>query len=264
MEPVEIRESITLHNQGKKIFAIFHRPIGKTQVPAIAVCPGFAGNKCGKFRAFVSLAKELAKNGIAVLRFDYRGAGDSEGEFAEMTIESKVSDALMCLDFLAAHPQVDPNRLGLFGRSLGGAIALLAARRYRKIKSLALWAPVFSSDPWHKLWQALQSEQQSEEAKQQLLHQLPWSIPNGVFLEQFFKLDMQEELQELQEIPLLHIQGAQDQIVKLEQAEGFQNSRGHSPNSRFVLLPKSGHDFSDPLELAAAMDETCQWFKRFL
>lgn len=117
MEQVELREAITLENNGEKIFGILHRPLHASHVPAVVICPGFAGNKCGKFRMFVTLGKELAKQGIAVLRFDYRGAGDSEGEFRDITLEGKISDTLKCLNFLADDPQIDSSRLGLLGRS---------------------------------------------------------------------------------------------------------------------------------------------------
>ncbi len=264
MQQVEIREAITLENHGEKIFAVLHRPLHSQHVPAIVICPGFAGNKCGKFRMFVTLGKELAKLGVAVLRFDYRGAGDSEGEFQEITLEGKVSDTLKCLDFLANDPQIDSTRLGLLGRSLGGAIAVLAARRFQAIKSIALWAPVFRSDPWRELWESFKSNQILDQTKQEILRNLPANIPNLEFLSQFFKLDLQYELEGLRQIPLLHIHGEQDHVVKIEQAKDFEKARIGLSNTRFLQLPKSDHDFSDFCEQAIAIRETCQWYQHTL
>jgi alpha/beta superfamily hydrolase len=264
MQQVEVRETITLENNGEKIFGILHRPIHSRQVPAVVICPGFAGNKCGKFRMFVTLGKELAKRGIAVLRFDYRGAGDSEGEFRDITLEGKTNDTLKCLDFLANDPQVNPSRLGLLGRSLGGAIAVLASRRYPFIKSLALWAPVFKSDPWRELWESFKSNRQLDAAKQDILRNLPANVPNLEFLSQFFKLDLERELGGLKQIPLLHIHGEQDQVVKIEHAKDYEKARIGLDNTRFVHLPKSDHDFSDVIEQAIAIQETCQWYQQTL
>ena len=262
MEPVELRETVTIKNKGEKIFGILHRPLHVTQVPAVVICPGFAGNKCGKFRLFVTLGKELAKRGIAVLRFDYRGAGDSEGEFQDITLEGKVSDTLKCLEFLAQDSQIDPQRLGLLGRSLGGAIAILTARQFA-IKSLVLWAPVFKSDPWRQLWESFQANPDNQK-KQEILRHLPANIPNLAFLKQFFALNLEDELKELAKVPLLHLHGAKDQVVKIEQAQDYEEAcRGHA-NTRFVQLPQSDHDFSDFSEQTIALQETFQWFQQTL
>jgi alpha/beta superfamily hydrolase len=264
MELVETRECVTLENQGEKIFGVLHRPLQLTKVPAIIVCPGFAGNKCGKFRVFVTLAKELAKAGIMVFRFDYRGSGDSEGEFQDITLEGKTSDTLKCLDFLANDPQVDNTRLGILGRSLGGAIAIVAARRFEKIKSLALWAPVFNSDPWKNLWESLRSDPKVDLTKEDILKNLPLNMPNLEFLKQFFHLDLQRELAGLTHIPLLHVHGVQDQIVNIDHAKEYETARSGLDNSKFIQLQKSDHDFSDPADKALAIQETCQWYKRTL
>lgn len=264
MQQFEIREAITLENHGEKIFGVLHRPLNAKHVPAIVICPGFAGNKCGKFRMFVTLGKELAKLGIAVFRFDYRGSGDSEGEFRDITVEGKISDTLKCLDFLANDPQIDSSRMGLLGRSLGGAIAVLAARRFNRMKSLVLWAPVFKSDPWRELWESFKSNQKLDQTKQEILRNLPANIPNLEFLSQFFKLDLQLELQGLQQIPLLHIHGEQDSVVKIEHAKDFEKARTGIDNTRFLQLPKSDHDFSDLKEQVIAIQETCQWYQQTL
>lgn len=260
----EIREAITLENQGEKIFGILHRPLEThTKVPAVIVCPGFAGTKAGKFRLFVTLGKELAKQGVAVLRFDYRGSGDSEGEFDAITLDGKVSDTLKCLEFLENDRQIDGKRLGLLGRSLGGVVALLAARRHQNIKSLALWAPVFKSDPWKELWQAFKSGQM-DASKKEMLRNLPANIPNLRFLNQFFSLNLSEELKELEHIPLLHLHGAQDRIVKIEHARDFEQARKHVSQTRFVELPRSDHDFSDSDEQKIAIQETLDWYLKTL
>lgn len=264
MQHEELREAVTLDNRGEKIFGIIHRPLHSQRVPAVVICPGFAGNKCGKFRMFVTLGKELAKRGIAVFRFDYRGSGDSEGEFKDITLEGKTSDTETCLEFLANDPQIDSSRLGILGRSLGGVIAVLTARRMPIIKSLVLWAPVFKSDPWRELWESLKSNRQLDLSKQEILNHLPANIPNLEFLSQFFKLDLERELTGLKHIPLLHLHGEQDRVVRFEHAKEYEKTRIGLDNTRFVQLPRSDHDFSDPQEQALAIHETCQWYLKTL
>jgi len=262
MSRVEERETVTLTNHGQKIFGVFHQSLQGSKSPAILICPGFGGSKCGKHRLFVSLAKELARSGISVLRFDYRGAGDSEGEFEEITLEGKVSDTLLCLDFLASHPSIDPNRIGLLGRSLGGAVSVLAARRYKTIKSLALWAPVFSSDPWRRMWEAYK-QNPAQFSNKDILASLP-NMPSLPFLEQFFSLDIGSELASLENVPMLHIHGDKDAIVKVEHSEAYKKVRPASQKTRFVQLPNSDHDFSDSTDQKTAIKETCEWYKHTL
>lgn len=140
----------------------------------------------------------------------------------------------------------------------------MGARRFQGIKSLVLWAPIFRSDPWRELWESFKSNQKLDQAKQEILRNLPANIPNLEFLSQFFKLDLQLELEGLKQIPLLHIHGEQDHVVKIEHAKDFENARVGLDNTRFVQLPKSDHDFSDFREQFIAIQETCQWYQQTL
>jgi alpha-beta hydrolase superfamily lysophospholipase len=263
MHKVEERESVVITNQGEKIFGVLHRPLQTGKVPAVIICSGFAGNKCGKYRLFVNLAKKLAKNGIAVFRFDYRCSGDSEGDFKDITIESKLSDTLLCIEHLSKDPLIDRDRLGLLGRSLGGAIAVLAASHSQSIKSLALWAPVFTSEPWKQLWDTVKSNPSLLITKD-ILKNLPANFPNMAFIEQFFKMDIQQRLESIKEVPLLHVHGEQDLVVKIEHARAYKKARELAENNRFIVLPNSDHDFSDESEQEIAIEETCGWFQQTL
>jgi len=262
MQKIEERTAITLENKGQKIFGIFHQPLVKTKTPAVLICPGFGGTKCGKHRLFVALAQQLACSGIAVFRFDYRGAGDSEGEFDQITLDGKVSDTLTCLEFLSNHPSIDSSRIGILGRSLGGAVSVLAAREHKKIRSMALWAPVFTSDPWKEMWKAFKANPE-QFSKKDILPSLP-NMPSLPFLEQFFKLDIAKELDFLKTTPLLHIHGDKDTTVKIEHAHAYKKEREISEKTRFIQLPNSDHEFSDTADQKIALAETCQWYKQTL
>lgn len=119
MSITEERESIVLTNEGEKIFGVLHLPKGIDKPPCVLVLHGLGGHKTGRFRVYVDLAESLVKAGIAVLRFDFRGSGDSEGSFAEMTLNGEISDALVVLKFLHKDSRIDNQRIGIFGRSMG-------------------------------------------------------------------------------------------------------------------------------------------------
>ena len=81
----------------------------------------------GQYRLFAGLATALARQGIAVLRLDDRGVGQSGGTGTLATTADLVSDAQAGLSFLRVRPSIDPARTGFIGHGEGGNVALLAA-----------------------------------------------------------------------------------------------------------------------------------------
>ncbi|MBQ9398336.1 MAG: alpha/beta hydrolase [Bacteroidales bacterium] len=74
-----------------------------------------------------SIAKGLAKAGIASIRFDFNGHGTSEGRMQDMTIEKEIADALAVYDYVKSLPYV--SEIGFLGHSQGGVVASMAAGR---------------------------------------------------------------------------------------------------------------------------------------
>lgn len=100
---------------------------------------------CSKdYKAPVYTARALALRGLGVLRFDFTGLGDSEGDFADTTFSTNVSDVLSAARWLAeehAAPTV------LVGHSMGGAAVLVAARELPDVRVVATIAA--PSEPGH-------------------------------------------------------------------------------------------------------------------
>lgn len=262
---IEEREVVVLDNQGQKVFGMLHRPLGIEKPPIVLICHGLAGNKIGKFRVYVQLSKILVEAGIASLRIDFRGSGDSEGDFSDLTLESEVSDALKALDYMQQLPWIDSHRIGIFGRSVGGLIALLAARRHGNIKSIAVWAPLFDGHQWREQWNIIHASGLSEKQRLAALR-INGQVPGEEFFKQLFSVKMNEELEKLEGVPFLHIHGEKDTTVTLKHAEHFaeHGSLKASEKVRFIRLPLSDHDFSDPEERLLAMKETKEWFLQTL
>ncbi len=78
-------------------------------------------------KPFWILADHLSRNGIAVLRYDDRGYGESGGDFSTATSHDFTSDALAGVAFLQAHPSVRAGSVGIVGHSEGGLVGPLAA-----------------------------------------------------------------------------------------------------------------------------------------
>jgi pimeloyl-ACP methyl ester carboxylesterase len=79
------------------------------------------------FKIFRVIADDMTRHGIATLRYDDRGAGGSSGNIATSTTKDFAGDALAGLALLAARPEIDKTRIGVFGHSEGGAVAAIAA-----------------------------------------------------------------------------------------------------------------------------------------
>jgi len=260
----ELREPIVLEVSGKKVFGVLHRPKVSEKVPAVLLCHGLAGNKVGKYRAYVKLAEALVRSGIAALRIDFRGLGDSEGEFDETTPKTKIDDALAALNYLFSHQDIDAQRVGIFGRSFGGTIVLEASRKNSKVKSIVVWAPLFDVTQWRGLWQKyLKGELTPEEF--QVHSKIDGQTLSVAFLKEFFALELTETMLHLQHIPLLHIQAGKDTVIHHSHASEFEKARSHCHSqTKFVRLAESDHAFSVEKERLQAIEETVLWFSSTL
>jgi len=130
------------NENGKRIFGILSLPEKRRKFPAVIMVHGFSKTKSE--RKFVELARELVKNGIASLRFDFSGCGDSEGKFEEIRISKQVEELNDAYERLKKERGIDKNRIGIFAHSLGTVIAAIFQRKYQKAKCLVLVAPAFN------------------------------------------------------------------------------------------------------------------------
>ena len=93
--------------------------------PIVILMHGIFSSK--DFNPMPALAKGLAAEGIASIRFDFDGHGKSEGRMQDMTVEKEIADARAIWDYVTTLPYVD--RIGLLGHSQGGVIASMTAGR---------------------------------------------------------------------------------------------------------------------------------------
>jgi dienelactone hydrolase len=121
---------------------MLHRPAGDRRAPAVVLLHGFTGYHIEDHRLFVQMARCLADAGFAVLRFDFYGSGDSDGDFEECTVLTEVADAVAALDWVSEQKRVDPDRIAVLGLSLGGCVAALLAGQDPRVKTAVFWNAV--------------------------------------------------------------------------------------------------------------------------
>jgi pimeloyl-ACP methyl ester carboxylesterase len=91
-------------------------------------------------RPFLVLSDYLTRRGIAVLRYDDRGVGESTGNYGTATLNDFASDATAAFRFLQSRPEVHPNKIGLVGHSEGGTLAFLLAGVHPEVACVASMA----------------------------------------------------------------------------------------------------------------------------
>ncbi|MBN1565181.1 MAG: alpha/beta fold hydrolase [Anaerolineae bacterium] len=116
--------------------------IDDAPVPGIIMLHGFTGHHIEDGRLFVQAARHLAAAGFAVLRFDFYGSGDSDGNFDEWTMDTQIADAVAALDWFGALPEVDAERIGMIGLSRGGATLARLVGQDTRPKAITFWNAV--------------------------------------------------------------------------------------------------------------------------
>ncbi len=141
-----LAEDVTYINPegGHTLAGTFTRPASEGPFPAVILISGSGPQDRDEalmgHRPFLVLADHLTRRGIAVLRYDDRGVGESTGDFGTATSQDFASDALAAVAYLKTRDDVDPGKIGLAGHSEGGVIAPMAAVASPDISYIVLMA----------------------------------------------------------------------------------------------------------------------------
>src|SRR5690606_10251915 len=139
-------EDVTFHNEsaGITLAGTFTFPMDKGRYPAVILISGRGPQSRNEemmgHKHFLVLSDYLTRNGIAVLRFDDRGFGESTGDFGSATTADFATDVESALEFLKARKEVDKDKLGLVGHSEGGVIAPMVAAESADLAFVVLMA----------------------------------------------------------------------------------------------------------------------------
>ena len=115
------KKAVGFYSEGFRLVGDVYAPDDATasdRRAGIVLCHGYTGVKD---MYLPDNARVLTEAGYVVLTFDYKGWGDSEGSRSRLAPYSRVADVQAALTFIGALPEVDPDRLGIYGTSYGGA-----------------------------------------------------------------------------------------------------------------------------------------------
>ncbi len=264
---------------------------GSTRVPGVVFFHGFTGDRMEAHWMFVKCARALAKAGIASLRFDFYGSGESEGEFREVTLEGELADGEDAVKFFRRQKGIDPERLGLVGLSLGGTVAACLAPRV-KGRALVLWAALAHPDHLRTLAERVTRPipdglpSRAHRASDGLPSKDPgaWSAPvpiessgpqggqesreyGGIelssrFLENLHRVEPVKSLTRF-ERPTLIIHPEKDEYLPLSHPEDFFQAAGAAVKEK-VIVPGADHTFASVPWEREVIERTVDWFEKHL
>ena len=259
---------LMLDNGEYEIPAIMTSPEGTAVVPGVILLHGSASHKNEVGDLYLRLAEQLANNGIASIRIDFAGTGDSPVDYTHYTLKTAVRDAEVALAFLRSQPQVDANRIGVVGFSQGGLIAQLLLAQQPDIKSFVAWSSVASDGigPFADMFETLYMKAKREGQVEQ---QFAWRPPLSISYEWFEQVMANQSLSGMAEYTgtILAIAGSNDAVVPPAAATRLIVASG-SDVARAVIIKGADHIFN-VLDENANQDEqllemTTEWFAEAL
>jgi uncharacterized protein len=140
----EIKVSYTNEHDGTRLAGTFTVPMGTGPFPGVLLITGSGpqdrDETIGPHKPFKVLADALTRRGVAVLRVDDRGVGESSGNWMTVGYDGYAQDVRCGLEFLRRQPEIDARRLGLLGHSEGGRIGARVAAQSKDVAFLVMLA----------------------------------------------------------------------------------------------------------------------------
>jgi dienelactone hydrolase len=234
---------------------------GSPPYPAVITISGSGGQNRDEelwplvagYRIFGEIAEHLADHGIAVLRVDDRGVGESGGSTEGITTQDLANDVRAELAWLRGRPEIDPDRIALVGHSEGGVIAPIVAASDPRVAAIVLMAGTAKNGVEvlkdQARWPIETAPGLSEQRKQELVAEALAGLeadtanPNA-WLRWFRQYDPLPTARRVTQ-PVLILQGALDRQVTAGQADTLAAAIRESGNPDVTerVFPRLNHLF---------------------
>ena len=252
---MSLQKVLFYNKEGQQLAGRLELPANQLPHNFVLFAHCFTCNK--NLLAIKNISKSLTSNGFGVLRFDFTGLGESEGDFADTNFSGNVEDLVAAAEYLRKTYKA-PGLL--IGHSLGGAAALIAASEITSIKAIATIAA--PSDPVH-LKNLLRSNIEEINLKGKAVVNIggrDFTIKKQ-FLEDLERKTLPQIVKGLRK-PILILHSPQDQIVAIKNAEEIYVA-AHHPKS-FISLDGADHLLSNKKDSTYTGSVISGWAKRYL
>ena len=204
-----------------------------------------------------NISKALVNNGFGVLRFDFTGLGESEGDFADTNFSGNVNDLVCAAQWLETNHKA-PSLL--VGHSLGGAAVIFAAAEIKAVKALAtIGAPSHPKHVQHLLKSGLEEIRSTGQAVVNLSGR-DFTIKKQ-FIDDLESRSLPETARKLRK-PVLILHAPQDETVSIKNAEEIYHAAYH-PKS-FVSLDGADHLLMNKADSLYAGKVIAGWASRYI
>ena len=246
-----IRQFSMTNRDGHTLRGVTTAPEGEGKFPCVLLLHGFTGNACGYKNLYVILARALAEAGIACVRFDFYGNGESDGEFEDCTFTGLYHDAEDVFAWMAAQPFADGERLFLSGQSMGGYVAASCAPKL-KPRGLLLLCP--GAGMWFGAAQRADAVTQKGQ---------DWFDMEGLKYAMAFNYDMASHPAPFEEAKgyegaALILRASDDKLVDERTCEGY---RACYSEAKVVTVEGGGHNFASIPARKAVAEEMIAFVK---
>jgi dipeptidyl aminopeptidase/acylaminoacyl peptidase len=232
-------EKVNFLSEGQKVAGILHLP-GEGSSPCVIASHGLLSSKDSE--KYIALGNRLTQEGIAMLRFDFRGIGESEGRIKDDTVSRRIVDLGSAIDFVRGRQELG-NRIGLLGSSLGGYVSLIKASMDGGIRAVVIWATPFHLED-------LKSNQGAG----------GYALPEEAFFKDLAKHRLLPLLPKVSNCMVIH--GEKDELVPVDQAWEIFHSLGVP--KEIHVIEGADHRLTDPAHRGRAMELSAGWFKKYL
>ncbi len=232
-EPVEFASK-----DGTRLTGWFVPAVGQAK-GTIVHCHGNAQNMTSHWL----FAEFLPRKQFNLFVFDYRGYGKSGGSVDRA---GTVEDTRAALDYVFGREDVDAERVALFGQSLGGAIATVAAAEDTRVKALFIES-AFSS---------YQSEAAHALRSNWLTYLLSWPLSRALIRSGYDPID---HIAAISPRPVLIIHGTEDPVVPYEMGRELHKAAGEPKELRTV--EGAGHTAAGTVRMAEYQQKVCEFFE---
>ncbi|MEZ5670487.1 MAG: alpha/beta fold hydrolase [Alphaproteobacteria bacterium] len=239
------QEIVTLTVDGQAVIGTLALPGDVERPPVALLLHGFTGSRDELPIAntdegvFSRTARRLAEHGVASLRIDFRGSGESDGAWEDTTFTGQTRDALAAIDWLAGDARVDGERLAVIGWSQGGLVAAGAAAADPRVDTLVLWAPVAHPLATYPPLMGADTVAAGLASGGAPVHvALPWGAEFDMRTPFFEELYLVTPLASIAHYPgpLLVIVGTRDTIVQPQPLEGRSYLANHDGPEELLVL----------------------------
>ena len=256
--------SVMIPNIDHDIPAVICIPKGDGPFPIVVMLHGTGSDKSEAGGGYLLAAPALAEAGIASVRFDFIGNGESTADYIDYNFTSAVDDTNIAFAYAASLPRIDGHRAGIMGWSQGGTIALLAAGENPAYKSVVCWAgaPDLSG---------VADLEAYEIAKENGFYELTFdwrsSLKLGLqWFDEAYGTDVLEVFSN-STAPVLAINGALDTVVDPVNAQRIVDASRNN-ESEVLLIEGADHTFNIFTGDMTAFDQligaTVDWFVKTL